>query len=258
MAPAKKKDMVSELKKLNLDLEKHMPKLNYDFLEDSSFGEVNDSNDKEFMTLLATNFADLRTEVALMRKSIMSDTESMIMRILGKQQREFMQQTNDLYGRIIIDMKSNFASFLKELAEEVSAMRKDLGSFAVSNDSLDATLKEIKSELVDVSSSLNGSTNGDSKIDAIAAKIEELVEESGKKTNSGFVDYSKKFDMIYASIVELRKNYQKSSVQSVRVVEQIPIAQGPVIVEDSFKVENSRVERLLNIDNKLKKLEMLR
>jgi len=149
-----KKDIISELKKFNDDLETHLPKLDFEFLNNSNVSS-NSSQSEELLSLIASNFVDLRTEVALMRKNMMSDVEAMILRIMSEQQGQFVGQVNGIYGKILLELKTNFSSYVQDLVSEMSNLKNEFSKVSTDNASLNTAVTDIYKEIGKLNSLLS-------------------------------------------------------------------------------------------------------
>ncbi len=128
------KKMVDELKKYNFALEKHFNNLDFDSISTLSTNNNSiDLENNEFYSLIATSVMDTKTEMALLRKNLSVEIESMTKRMIQDEQKMFIDQMNKFYGKIIFELKENLNSHVIEINSEVVELKRDISEISNRN-----------------------------------------------------------------------------------------------------------------------------
>lgn len=159
MKMVSRKEIISELKKFNTDLEKHVPGLDLDLLKETNL--YNSSKNEDYFTLFAQNLVDLRTEIALMRKNLSTDVEGMVLRVVNEQQNNYSRRMNDFFVKAVLDVKETWDTRLSNFTDEVSEIKKGFNAITLQNENLVSSLKDINEDLLILKTSINNSKKQD-------------------------------------------------------------------------------------------------
>lgn len=199
------KEIITDLKKYNKELEKYLPELEVDFLtSSSSFSNTSAEVDDNF-ALLANNILDLRTEMALIRKNLSNDIEGMVSKMIVKQQNDFMQQTTSFYNKIILDMKNNFAGYIKGINSEISDMKKEFNVLSIQNLNFEKKLSSFNGEILDFKSLIN-----DFNLEIIDLKdlnIGQKLDSFGNNVKNFSKVFEGKFGSFQENLITLNKTF---------------------------------------------------
>ncbi len=163
------KKIISELKKYNQDLEKHVPGLDLDLMKES---RLQSSRNEDYYTLFAENLVDMRTEIALMRKNLSADVEGMVLRVVNEQQNRFSQRMNDFFVKAVLDVKETWDTRLSTFVDEISDVKKVFNGMKVENSNLSELVKNINEEILMLKSSV-----GDGEVKAERKELRNRIEE---------------------------------------------------------------------------------
>lgn len=184
-----KKEILDNLKEYNEQLDKHLPKMNMDFLNSESILNLNSNNssDDEFMSLMASNVVDLRTEMSLLRRNLAGDIEGMVLRQISNSQKTFFDQMNKFYTSSVMDMKNNLGKYVKELNVELSNTKLELAKIATNTDFFSKSLDDFKHEMLMFKKDMENFTqvvdeaNKTNLKDGLKRELNNLTEEFSKK-----------------------------------------------------------------------------
>lgn len=167
-----KKEILSDLKKFNKDLEKYVGGVDFSsFSKDPKF--FSENKNEEYFSLLVSNLSDVRTEFALFRKNFANDIENMVLRAISEQQNQFSNQMNLFNSNVVNDLKNNFSQYLEEVSENISNLKKEFVKIQTQNSSFDNRIKSFDSDLIELKSLLTklDSKLEDSNIDELGIQI---------------------------------------------------------------------------------------
>lgn len=272
------KKLSDELKKFNQELDKHLPNLNLDFMNPpkSLFDDESDSGDMSALVL--SNLSDLRTEMALMRKHLSVDVAGMVKDTLGKQQKEFVDSMAGNYRKFASEIKDGFGAFIKDLSDQVLSLKKEVTDISSRFKDSENFTKELKNEVSDVSEKISGFAKKlELHNDLFKNRIKGMEDEFKKNLISqqkSLVPIEKEIDKVKKELFNVIENSNKQRVIENSSIPKIPT--DPVFEDESsnnsydseelsvsFVPENSfqgedRVSRILDIDEKLKRLSALK
>lgn len=186
-----RKDLIKELKSFNKALENHMPNLELDYIKDLHVSKDSRDNE-EYFALLANNLMELRTEMALTRKNLSTEVEGMVMRSVTEQQNKFFDQIKKFYGVIIMEIKDNLSSHLKELTDEMNSLKRKYNEISMQNENFSNLLDDALIDLKDISSSSEDNSNS--------------IKDMNAFTKSRFDDFYQKLEML-GNDINKRKFY---------------------------------------------------
>lgn len=245
------KDMISELKKYNSDLEKHVPGLDLDLMKESNLYNISKNDD--YFTLFAENLVDLRTEIALMRKNLSADVEGMVLRVVNEQQNMFSKRMNDFFVRAILDVKETWDTRLSSFTDEVSEIKKGFNEMKIQNENSNNMLKDINEEIMLLKASTTDSKrnneeykNLENKISILESLMKRLILNS-ERTN----DLDKKINYVDQKVLSFNTDKLESSFN--KKINEIESHMDNLFLENT-KLKNSLDETPIN--NKLKDLQM--
>lgn len=184
-----KKNLISEFKKLNSELEKHLGKIGTDMLVEKQldFSISNSSTsleNKEELTLIASSLVDIRTEMALLRKHFSNDIENIVLNSVQEQQNIFMKSMSSFQANLALEMKKNFGFELKEIVSELREIKrshlKTQAEFQNKNVELE-TIKENQELLIKLVE--NSSLIQDFEFDKLVEDIKDLKLSVGSLSN---------------------------------------------------------------------------
>jgi hypothetical protein len=136
-----KKKLQDELKKFNKDLEKFLPELDFSIVNDGVIS-VSNSDEDELITLMASNLSDIKTELALIRKNLVSQTEGILRQIVLEQQNQLSSQLSKMFSSFIMEMKSSFSNIVNDLTMEIQKLNSELNLIKTENKDFAEKLKE--------------------------------------------------------------------------------------------------------------------
>ena len=123
-----KKDIISEFKQLNKELEKHLGKIGTDVLIEKQLNSIQENDltiDSENLTLISSSLIDIRTEMALLRKHFSNDIENIVLNSVKEQQQIFLKSMNSFQANLALEMKKNFSFELKDLTSEIRELKRN-------------------------------------------------------------------------------------------------------------------------------------
>jgi len=148
---------------------------------------------------------DLRTEIALMRKNLSIEIDGMVQNTINKQQNKFLEQSNKLYSTIISDLRNNFATYIKEMNNEVIELKKEIMNIGNQNSDFNSKILGFNNEIQEFKSVL-------SKIDIVLDKDRNLMNPLSKNIVNLELDLNKindkiknKSSLIENNLIELNK-----------------------------------------------------
>lgn len=199
-------DMAEELRKFNHDLEKHLPQLNVDFLKDKNFFKDGNQND-EYMVLLTNNLMDLKTEIALIRRNLVDSVEGMVLRVLNTQKVQFAEQMNNFYGQFIMEIKGNFSTYITEINEELSEIRKGFSKVTISNENISSKIENFNAEFLEFKS--------------LMADLKAFKRDSKSMMESNFNKFGDELDVVNNKLANLNDNKVEAVERLVSVVREM-------------------------------------
>jgi hypothetical protein len=242
-----KKEVISDLKKYNKDLDKHFKEIDFEFSKDSL--STNLSPSEEINSLLISNIMDLKTEMALMRKNLISETEGMIKRLMVEEQNHFLNEIKQIYTKLSIEFKEN----LNKVIEEFETNRLKLIS----------QFKEFNSENEILKSRINDFSEDLLKFNSLYDSLESLNKNINYKLNSTVDEIEKKFSNInpenltklFDTVNTLNKTVESLNTKNKDLVSKSQLASNVA----SSKLSNEKLETIFeaidylnkNINNKL-------
>lgn len=285
-----KKHIIDDLKKFNEDLDKHLPKLNLDFIENADSLKNLDDDTAKYLSLLSSNIVDLRTEMALLRKNLSGDVEGMVLRQVSKFQQNFMNQINAFYSRAILELKESFGIYVREANLEIVKLKKDLNEAMPQIDFLSTSTKDIHSELELMSQRINSGFSNlidGNQLMEIGEKLDILKTEISNKNNyieTNILNLNKKIIGLEDNFLDMKNQKFLREKQEDKLsltlktpkeditlnlkdskIEPAQISQKTKnnIIENKIpeKLESpivSNVEKILEIEKRIEKLNSLR
>ena len=272
---AHKKKVLDELKQFNEDLEKYLPEMNLDYLKNKDiFSKKSDTHDS--VTLLATNLMDIKTELALMRKGFTDSVEGMVLRTVAKQQDMFMQHLNSVFNEVLIGMKQNFSAHISDLSSQIGSLNKSLDEIKADNIKKNHIVENFEQKVVDFVSSVdtlkheNVKTNSNFNVgvDKMSNKLQSLEEEFVKiKTQENenryklINNFSKKLLEVSNTNLKFEEAFRKKVNLIDNEVRQKNIDFVKSAVNELEGVDlgaNSNARKIISIDDRIKKLELLK
>ena len=198
-----KKEILNNLKEYNEQLDKHLPKLNMDFLNAEAILNLNSNNslDDEFMTLMASNVVDLRTEMSLLRRNLAGDIEGMVLRQISESQKVFFDQMNKFYTNTVIDMKNNLGAYVEELSKELMNTKLELAKIASNTNLFTKTLDDFKNEMLIFKKDMEHFTQVVDEANKVNLK-DGLKHELGALTE----EFARKNAFLESNVLNLNKN----------------------------------------------------
>lgn len=245
------KKIIDELKKFNDDLDKHLPHLSTESLVNKEvFQKSSDNN--EMLTLLASNMVDLRTELNLMRKNIVGDMHSMMMKLISEEQKMFMEQINSVYTKSLVEIKQNFGSYITSINEEIVEVRKEFNKIARQGDNLKNNFENFGTLMSNFSSTL---AEFDKNMSNPAKEINEQLKQLNinlKDSSSQILDENSKNHEEISKAVTFIKDQELAKIDlRLKHISEHHIAG---IKENFNKNSNNLDESLQTISKKLDKL----
>lgn len=233
-----KKDMIDELKAFNKALEKHLPNLDLDYVKDLKTSTVQKEED-EYFALLANNLMELRTEMALTRKNLSTEVESMVLRTVSEQQSKFFEQIKKFYGVIILDVKENIATHLKNLNGELNNLKRKYTDISVQNENLVSLLDDV---LIDVKETVSNSEDNANSVKDMNLFTKARFEEFSQQLDRVGSDMNKRKFYFEDNLVKLNKRL----VRIESLIEEIAIDKG---IQSSYpKIERYKEEEDQKLD----------
>lgn len=274
-----KKELIDELKKYNTQLEKHLGGVDFGFIAKTPELFAKDDGG-EFYALMGSNLIDIRTELALIRKNFATDIENMVQTTISNQQDQFLGQVNKLYSQVIMDLKNNFSGYIKDMNSEISGLKKEFVKISVQNTSFDKRLDEFRSDIIEfksflikLDSSISNFSKKDvnDKLDLLDTKIDTLTDTSISKINlvqknllnlnQKIVGLEKTNSDFSEDFENLNSNFLKTQVNSKIIKSSKNLIDGGKKVKDNLKkivVDPSNIDRILEIDSRIRNLESLK
>lgn len=291
------KKAISELKKFNADLEKHIGEVDIDLMtEKLKSSSTKSSSDKEFNTLFAENLLDVRTELMILRKNMAVDIEGMVMRVVNNQQNQFVEKMNDMFLRTVVEMKQSLNESLSHFATEISELKRTNSEIILQNNNLVNNVKNIstglsllKSTVEDVKVSANNS-RFDLKLSELTSLVnsstkyilqnEQLLSSNNDKLSRNLFEISKKLDItskqfsqtdtrLVKGLSKINENIGSAILSNTKIKNEfkerepveIVVEKSEPIILDEISVEpvvEKIPSKILNIDERLGKLSSLK
>lgn len=220
------KEIISELKKYNKELEKHVPGLDLDIMKEIQLFK-NGTKDEDYFTLFAENLVDLRTEIALMRKNLTTDVEGMVLRVVNDQQNQFAHRMNDFFVKAILDVKENWNKHLNHFTDEMQEVKKTFNEMKVENENLSNTLRNVNEELMILKSTVSSIDNRYENLD-VSSEISMLKHEVLKIANSvenkallekNFENLASQYKSVLLKISDLKRTTDKNVSTTISLKE---------------------------------------
>jgi hypothetical protein len=255
-----KKNIIDEMKKFNDDLDKHLPHLSTEsLLNKEAFQKSSDNN--EMLTLLASNMVDLRTELNLMRKNIVGDMHSMMMKLVSDEQKIFMEQINNVYTKSLVEIKQNFGSYITSINEEIVEVRKEFNKIARQGDNLKSNFENFSEIMSNFSSTL-------SEFDKNMSNPAKEINEQLKNLNLNLKDSSfhlldineKNHEELAKELTQIKEKEQKIDDKLKHISEHHIVGikenymQQTSSIEDSLQIVSKKLDKLVQINQSIKKL----
>ncbi len=115
------KQIIESLKKYNGELEEHLPKMNIkDFAIDDSDSSENDSH---MISVIASSIVDLRTEMNLFRKNMLSDLHNILIKELSELNKKNAVSLRNVYSSLTYEAKNVFANYSEIITDEISKLK---------------------------------------------------------------------------------------------------------------------------------------
>lgn len=258
-----KKKIVDDLKKYNKELEMHLPGLNLEHLAGSdAFSNKGEMDD--YLALFTNNLMDVKAEMELLRKNLMDNVERVVMKIVSEQQSMFYQKINEHVNTLTINVKNNFASHVERISDELEVVKKEFSKVVVSNSDLATKVDILVADMT--------------KVDIVSDELNLFKEKVSGLLGNGFGKVETKVDIVSNKMDEIMKKQINPPSRVREIVISEPnlanvskVDKADFVSEQDLKeiedkaisqvvsnVSMSSSERLLSIDEKLKKLDNLR
>ncbi len=180
-----KKNLLKELRNSNKELEKYFSNIDLDNISNEKISSSR-NNDDDFLNVIGTGILDLRTEVSFLRKNLSNDVEAMVMKTIQNSQQQFSKQINQVYSKLLLDLKSNFSGYISEINEEFSIMKKEFNKMVLKDELVDNSLSNFRDEVLKLNSQIskldkNSNKKIEEKIDSLMKYFLEINESLTKK-----------------------------------------------------------------------------
>jgi len=290
-----KKSVISDLKKANLELDKHLETLGMSEASEKIL-EAKEAGGDETLNLLGTSMIDLRCEISLLRKNLSSDIENLVSRQVVESQKAFFNEMSEFQNKIFFEVKNNFASYIDEITTEFNSLKSEVLSLKNDNiltkNSLDFVKEELKTFNLAFIGNLEKTGKGifqlSNKIDFMERRFlefgnnldgrDKFLESNLKRLNKKFQNFGNEFTNINSRI-EVSKNLIDEKISNLENIENsnrknnlnlIPKINSITdvnlmeneIVEPNFDgvdvFSNINTNKILEIDKRLEKLNSFR
>ncbi len=290
-----KKKILEDMKKYNSALEKHVSSIDPSLLEEKALNSGVDSANKEYFTLLSGNLVDVRTELALLRKNLSNDVESMIMRSVENSHLKVEHTLAAFQSKITLEVKRATSHVFDDFSEEFHKIKEDIkevklsqnkmamsfetlkGVFEDNSEFLTEEHKNHKLMLTKIQSSINdlpASFELDT-IDSIDKKCDFLEKELHKRflvLEKYIEDFATKLDINMKSSKELEKRIMISNKEVEERKIETPMEKkllsefsnlGELEEENPFRElttlgNKERTQKFIDIDARLQKLSSMK
>ncbi len=109
----------------------------------------------DLSTLVANNILDVKSEVVLLRKNILDNVSSIVMKVTSEQQNQFLKRLNDMYTSLNMNYKESLASSVSELYSELSNIRREVDKISMSNKNIVNNVEDFSSSFSELKSVIN-------------------------------------------------------------------------------------------------------
>ncbi len=261
-----KKNILNDLKKYNKELEKHIPGLDFDSLKNN----LNDSNYSEskddYFPILAASMSDMRVEMNLLRRNIMSDVEGLVMKSIAEQQNTFLNQTNKFYSNMISDLKSNFSSYISEMNDELIGLKNEMNKISAKNLEFDSKLGIFNTNILEFKELAN-KFDADLKLNSLNPVKEKLIEienkfddfnSSSKVLSDSVLALNSKVDVIFDNVNLLSVSQAdfdskiSSEIDNLKLIDLDKIDKIIKLNNQNLNYEEKFGQKLLDIEKNLK------
>ncbi len=241
-----KQKIIQEMKTYNEELNKHFSNINIDDIIEIKSKFSKSSNDNDFLDLVANNMIDLKTEINLMRKNLSVDLENMTRQFIKKEQEIFLNETNQLYNKLFIEIKENFSEHINFLSTSVLDMKKEFNNFKeiIENNNIEKINPQLHL--------LN------KRFDIIEKRISNI-----QSNNNNIMELNKNFTNHKAN---LNKNYpfqnnfiEENSFENEQKIIALDNEIQSITSKDiQNEIQDQRSEKILNLNERLRTLEAQR
>lgn len=261
-----KKEVLKELQKFNDDLNKHLPELNLDFLQNKEVFSK-EENMNELVPLLANNLMDLKTEIALIRKNLVDSVEGMVLRVISEQQKSFANQMDRMFTQMLVEMKGNFSSYITEVSNDMGLIKKDVDKLHLKTDNLSSKLDIFDNKIVELTASTdeiknlrsNISTVVNKEVDSIKSEILKIDSNLMNNINKKFIEMGRKYTQLEETMKTEKLLLSNESTNDIELIDEI------IEDEDDFNkleinIANSgdNLQKLISIEDRIRKLDSLK
>ena len=286
----------SELHSFNENLDKHMKSIDFENMSEKldSAGSSQSDNAKENVVLLSENLKDIRYEINMMRKNLSSDVSTMVSKEMETLKNQFFDELLSAQKQVHEHVKSIDLTPVKEVADEVEDIKKkqveldkrlselsdDFSKKLVSmntheEERQDNFIEEVKTSHSTLLKKIHGLDNSIVQIDKTLGNISREISNSKEETDQKITQVNKKLQNKVNVLAQETKNLSQQQQQLNHFKEAITqdrneISEASSHNEEANSIQEESVEpiinnnedvpteRILSIDEKLKKLEELR
>jgi hypothetical protein len=256
-----KKALIKEMKGFNENLEKHIKSVDLESVFDIKSKMGGNSSD-ELISVLTETLIDIRTEMNLLRKNLSVDVENMVKSFIKNEEKLILKQVNDIYNKIFLELKSNFAGYIEDINSDLVKLR---GSIDMLNK------EEIGSRFNDIENKFENIDRNLFTLSEINSKAYKLHEENFSK-----MIYSiERMEKLYPDFKNLKlsdkniDNFDKKIKKTNMVFpmlsrddeKEIVIDNDfkkDIVVEEKNSVKNHRRGEIIDLNKKIRALDALR
>jgi Sec-independent protein translocase protein TatA len=281
MAP--KSSLKKEMSSMNKELEKYLKQAKIDSISEELLKESTSTHPSTELYLISEALKDIRLEMNLMRKHLVSDVGELIKSTLFDHHKQIKQELTQFYQQSFEIFKRFDPSVLKQVIEEVQHLSDQQNTFkdflSTYTLDVDAKLQELSKKFDHLElfhekefSSFAKDLNSFSKeIQKQFSSFMSTLESQQKLRKKDLEYFEKSYTQLIHSIEKKYQYAEKSLTSSLHSLAQNPqpshssqslplsesISKEEVEILSPFPSER-RIEKLLDIDERIKKLSSLK
>jgi len=241
MVNSSKTKLIKEIKDYNKELSKHLPKVDFQKAIELKGALEKKSDDEDFYSLLTSNFIELRTEVALLRKNLSNDIESMVLRQVNELQTKFLKQLTNFSSKIVFDIKANLGNYVKELNNNVLDIKREFNKISTKNELIENRFDELRESTLDFKSYIEKLEYSQNEA------FKDLTDEIEKISRQNLTNFTKVEDRLNSEIKTSREIYRQvnQNVEKSHLLIKKEITQLKAMKEDLQKPNLENIENLI-------------
>lgn len=142
-----KKKILSDLKKYNQDLDKHLDGLSFDFFEKNKILENNSELD-DYFSIIGNSLIDFKKEILNLKSDLRTDLIQVFEKQIDENKKEFSKQINGFYDKILFDFKKNILDEIFDMKNQVTFLNENLKKTCDENKKLSSKFDDLKIDIL--------------------------------------------------------------------------------------------------------------